>query len=304
MSNDVLSERARIEAAVAGRTLVDALAETASTHADKPAYSDKHEVPEGEAWRTISWAQTRELALDVAAGLMAAGVEPGDTVAIMATNRIEHFLADMGAVHAAATPMSIYNTLSQEQVAFVAAHAQPTAVILENDDHRARWAKALEDTTSIRKVVMLGQEWDDLVATGRAYREAHGDDVAARGSDLAPDAPATILYTSGTTGNPKGVVLTHANVMYEALSTLEAAGLHEAQTAISYLPLAHIAERVLGLYGPQIQGSHMHAIGDPSGLLAALGEVHPTSFFGVPRVWEKIKTGSPPSSPRTPIPPT
>jgi long-chain acyl-CoA synthetase len=291
MSNDVLSERARIEAAVAGRTLVDALAETASTHADKPAYSDKHEVPEGEAWRTITWAQTRELALDVAAGLMAAGVQPGDTVAIMATNRIEHFLADMGAVHAAATPMSIYNTLSTEQVAYVAHHAQPTAVILENDDHRARWAKALEDTTSIRKVVMLGQEWDDLVAAGRAYREEHGDEVAARGSDLDPDAPATILYTSGTTGNPKGVVLTHANVMYEALSTLEAAGLHEAQTAISYLPLAHIAERVLGLYGPQIQGSHMHAIGDPSGLLAALGEVHPTSFFGVPRVWEKIKTG-------------
>ncbi len=291
MSNDVLSERARIEAAVAGRTFIDALAETASTYADEPAYSDKHEVPEGESWRTITWAQTRELALDVAAGLIAAGVQPGDTVAIMATNRIEHFVADMGAVHAAATPMSIYNTLSAEQVAYVAGHAQPTAVILENDDHRARWAKALEETPSIRTVVMLGQEWDDLVAAGRAYREEHPDELAARAEGLDADAPATILYTSGTTGNPKGVVLTHHNVMYEALSTLEAAGLHERQTAISYLPLAHIAERVLGLYGPQIQGSHMHAIGDPSGLLAALGEVHPTSFFGVPRVWEKIKTG-------------
>ncbi|CAI9415397.1 AMP-dependent synthetase/ligase [Nocardioides sp. T2.26MG-1] len=291
MSNDVLSERARIEAAVAGRTLVDALAETATSFADRPAYSDKHEVPEGEAWRTITWAQTRELALDVAAGLVDAGVQPGDTVAIMATNRIEHFVADMGAVHAAATPMSIYNTLSPEQVAYVASHARPTVVILENDDHRTRWAKAIAETDSIRKVVMLGQDWDDLVAVGRAYRAAHDDELDARAAALEPDAPATILYTSGTTGNPKGVVLTHHNVMYEALSTLEAAGLHEAQTAISYLPLAHIAERVLGLYGPQIQGSHMHAIGDPSGLLAALGEVHPTSFFGVPRVWEKIKTG-------------
>jgi len=291
MSNDVLSERARIEAAVAGRTFVDALAETASAYADQPAYSDKHEVPEGESWRTITWAQTRELALDVAAGLIAAGVQPGDTVAIMATNRIEHFVADMGAVHAAATPMSIYNTLSQEQVAFVADHARPTVVILENDDHRARWAKALAETQSIRTVVMLGREWDDLVETGRAYRAEHADELRDRANDLDAEAPATILYTSGTTGNPKGVVLTHHNVMYEALSTLEAAGLHEAQSAISYLPLAHIAERVLGLYGPQIQGSHMYAIGDPSGLLAALGEVHPTSFFGVPRVWEKIKTG-------------
>ena len=248
-------------------------------------------MPEGEAWRTITWAQTRELALDVAAGLIEAGVQPGDTVAIMATNRIEHFVADMGAVHAAATPMSIYNTLSTEQVAFVANHARPTAVILETDDHRARWAKALEEVDSIRKVVTLGQGWDALVAAGRARRAADPDEVTARAASLDPDAPATILYTSGTTGNPKGVVLTHHNVMYEALSTLEAAGLHEAQTAVSYLPLAHIAERVLGLYGPQIQGSHMHAIGDPSGLLAALGEVHPTSFFGVPRVWEKIKTG-------------
>ena len=291
MSNDVLSERARIEAAVAGRTLVDALAETATAFADRPAYSDKHDVPEGESWRTITWAQTRDLALDVAAGLVHAGVQVGDTVAIMATNRIEHFVADMGAVHAAATPMSIYNTLTPEQVAYVAAHARPTVVVLENDDHRARWAKALEETDSIRKVVMLGQGWDDLVAAGRAYRATHADQLDARAAGLDPDAPATILYTSGTTGNPKGVVLTHHNVMYEALSTLEAAGLHEAQTAISYLPLAHIAERVLGLYGPQIQGSHMHAIGDPTGLLAALGEVHPTSFFGVPRVWEKIKTG-------------
>ncbi|MBI2243032.1 MAG: long-chain fatty acid--CoA ligase [Nocardioides sp.] len=291
MTTDVLSERARIEAAIAGRTLPDALAETASRFADQPAYSDKHEVAEGESWRTITWTRTRELALDVAAALIDAGVQPGDTVAIMATNRIEHFIADMGAVHAAATPMSIYNTLSAEQVAYVAGHARPTVVVLENDDHRARWAKALEETDSIRKVVMLGAEWDAFVAAGAAYRAAHPGVVEQRVADLDADAPATILYTSGTTGNPKGVVLTHHNVMYEALSTLEAAGLHEAQTAISYLPLAHIAERVLGLYGPQLQGSHMYAIGDPSGLLAALGEVHPTSFFGVPRVWEKIKTG-------------
>ena len=108
---------------------------------------------------------------------------------------------------------------------------------------------------------------------------------------VTPDDPATILYTSGTTGNPKGVVLTHYNVLFEAMCSQESAGLTEPQIGVSYLPLAHIAERVLGLYGPQIQGSHMHAIGDPALLLGALGEVHPTAFFGVPRVWEKIKTG-------------
>lgn len=301
MTTDVLAERARIEQQVEGRTLVDALADTVRTYPDEPAYSDKHHVPEGEAWRTLTWTETRELALDVAAGLVELGLGVGDSVAIMATNRIEHYVADMGAVHAAAIPMSIYNTLSQEQVAYVAGHAQPTVAVLENADQLVRWTRALDETESLKKVVVLDADalpegdrfltWDDLVASGAAYRSAHADEIAARADELHPDDPATILYTSGTTGNPKGVVLTHHNVLYESVSTLEAAGLQGVQTAVSYLPLAHIAERVLGLYGPQMQGSHMHAIGDPAELLAALGEVHPTSFFGVPRVWEKIKTG-------------
>jgi long-chain acyl-CoA synthetase len=287
----VAADRARIQQHLAGRTLVDTLADTVREHGDRPAYSDKHHVPEGDSWRTLTWTETRERALDVAAALVEAGVGVGDTVAIMATNRVEHFLADIGAVHAAATPMSIYNTLSAEQVAYVAAHARPTVVVLENADHRARWDKALAETDSIRRVVMIDEDWDDLVAAGAARRAAGADELAARAAQLTPDSAATILYTSGTTGNPKGVVLTHHNVLYETLSTQEKAGLTDPQVSVSYLPLAHIAERVLGLYGPQLTGSHMHAIGDPAQLLAALGEVHPTAFFGVPRVWEKIKTG-------------
>ena len=301
MTNDVLAERARVHDLVAGRTLVHALADTVRDQADSPAYSDKHRVPEGESWRTLTWGEVGELTLDLAAGLVELGLGVGDTVAIMASNRIEHFLADMGAVHAAATPMSIYNTLSPEQVAYVAGHAQPVVVILENADHLARWRRALDESSSIRRVVVMDAEacpegeryitWDALVAAGTAYRAAHPGEVEARTDALTPDSPATILYTSGTTGNPKGVVLTHYNVLFEAMSTQEAAGLMDPQVAVSYLPLAHIAERVLGLYGPQIQGSHIHAIGDPAQLLATLGEVHPTAFFGVPRVWEKIKTG-------------
>ncbi|WP_372736463.1 long-chain fatty acid--CoA ligase, partial [Nocardioides sp.] len=289
--SDVHAERARIHAQIEGQTLVDALATTAAGHADLPAYSDRHHVPDGAAWRTMTWAEVRDRALDVAAGLVELGVAPGDTVAIMATNRIEHFVADMGAVHAAATPMSIYNTLSPEQVAYVAGESLPTIVFVETADHRARWARALEQSDSITTVISIEDDWADLVASGAAYRLAHPDLLEQRHRALSPDSPATILYTSGTTGHPKGVVLTHYNVLYESVSTQEQAGLTEPQTMVSYLPLAHIAERVLGLYGPQMIGGHTHAIGDPAELLATLGEVHPTAFFGVPRVWEKIKTG-------------
>ena len=291
MSADVLAERARIQALIEGKTLADVLTETVAERGEEPAYSDKHHVPEGESWRTLTWTQTLELARDLAAALIDVGVQPGDTVAIMATNRIEHYVADMAAVLAAATPMSIYNTLSAEQVSFVAGHARPAVVILEDADHRARWERALGEVDSVKRVVMLDEDWGDLVAAGAAYRVAHPDALTERTAGLTPDAPATILYTSGTTGNPKGVVLTHHNVLYEALSTQEKAGLMDPQRMVSYLPLAHIAERVLGLYGPQITASHMHAISDPAQLLGALGEVHPTAFFGVPRVWEKIKTG-------------
>src|SRR6478736_1595424 len=291
VESHIAAERARIQAVIEGRTLVDALTDTVAQHAEEPAYSDKLQVPDGEAWRTVTWRETREQALDVAAALIELGVSAGDTVAIMATNRIEHFVADMGAMHAAATPMSIYNTLSPDQVAFVAGHARPAVVFLETADHQARWTRALEEIDSVKRVVMLDDDWADLVAAGAAYRAANPGVVEARAAELTPDDPATILYTSGTTGNPKGVVLTHHNVLYEAISTQEKAGMMDPQRSVSYLPLAHIAERVLGLYGPQITGSHMYAIGDPAQLLGALGEVHPTAFFGVPRVWEKIKTG-------------
>lgn len=300
-TDDILATRAEIEQQIAGRTLPDALAVTAEKYAGDPAYSDRHHVADGDSWRTLTWSEVRERALDVAAGLIELGVAPGDTVAVMATNRIEHVLADLGITHAAATPMSIYNTLSPEQVAYVAGHSEPTLAILENADHLARWGKALDSSGSIRKIIVIDPDarpdgdrfltWDQLMTAGAAYRAAHPDEVAARREELSPESPATILYTSGTTGNPKGVVLTHHNVMYEAVSTLESAGLEGQQTAISYLPFAHIAERTLGIYVPQIIGGHIHAIGDPAELLGALGEVHPTSFFGVPRVWEKIKTG-------------
>jgi long-chain acyl-CoA synthetase len=287
---DVLETRARIEKEIAGQTLVTAFAATVASEGDKPAYSDKIGI-EGQGWRTVSWHELHDLALDVAGALVEAGVEPGDRIAVMATNRTEHVLADLGSLLSGATPMSIYNTLSSEQVAYVAGHARPAVVLLENADHRARWSRALEEVDGVRRVVMLDEDWDALLAAGAAYRAAHPGAVEARAAELTPDSPATILYTSGTTGSPKGVVLTHHNVLYETISTQEKAGLTDPQRSVSYLPLAHIAERILGLYGPQVQGSHMHAIGDPAELLGALGEVHPTAFFGVPRVWEKIRTG-------------
>ena len=293
---DVAAVREEYEARILGLHMPAVVRRAAEKFGDQPAFSDRFDVPEGETWSTISWAQTWEQTQQVAAALIDLGVQKGDPVAIMAVNRTAHTLADYGTMTAAAVPMSIYNTLAQDQVAFIAGESRPVVVILEDHDRYQRWERALAEVDSIRHVVMLADAdrvddprvmtWTDFLARGT---DTSG--VEARTEQITPDLPATFLYTSGTTGNPKGVVLTHHNVMYEAVSTLDAAGLHDQQRTISYLPLAHIAERVLATYGPPFLGNHVHAIPDPAGLLGALGEVHPTAFFGVPRVWEKIKTG-------------
>ncbi len=305
MSTDTLAIRAEIEEEIAGLTLPAALARTAQAEGESPAYSDKVglDLSAGYApgWRTVGWADLRERALDAAGALVAAGVAAGDRVALMASNRIEHVVADLGAVHAAAVSMSVYNTLSPEQVAYVAGHATPTVVVLESADHLARWERALAESTSIRKVVVIDAEapagddrfvaWDAFLAEGAAWRAEHAAELDRRIAGISPDDPLTILYTSGTTGNPKGVVLTHHAVLYECACSLRVAAPTQHNDFISYLPFAHIAERTLGMYIPQVNGAHIHLIADPALLLGALGEVHPTRFFGVPRVWEKIKTG-------------
>jgi long-chain acyl-CoA synthetase len=291
--------RREIEDLVEGRTVIDALVRTAETYGDRPAYSDRTvATAEGNAWRTLTWSELRATARAVAAALVERGVEPGRTVAIMASNRIEHVAADHAALHAGAVPMSVYNTLSPEQVAYIAGHAKPQAVFLETADHAARWQRALADVGSIRVIVGIGDarvdddrfvRWDDLVAQGRDLSQ---DEVDARVAGVRPEDPATILYTSGTTGDPKGVVLSHRNVVYECEAVLRRNGAEPGNVTLSYLPYAHIAERVLSMYLPPHFGDwHVHLVGDPTALVAALVEVRPLQFFGVPRVWEKIRSG-------------
>ena len=197
--------------------------------------------------------------------------------------------------------MSVYATLAPEQVAYVAGHAQPSVVVLEGRPARPVAARARgvpehrggrghrRRRPPRRRPPVRGL---DRPAGARPRGAGRGP---GRYDDLwrsvRPEDPLTILYTSGTTGNPKGVVLTHRNILFETETSLDVSGMREPGVTVSYLPFAHIAERMLGIYIPQYQGGHVHLVGDPALLVGALGEVHPTRFFGVPRVWEKVRTG-------------
>jgi len=288
----VLEERAAIEREIAGRTVCDQLKEAAESNPDAPAYSD----PVEEGWSTLTYSQARQRVLEIAAGFAALGLEPGEAVALMMVNRSEHVLADLGAVHAGGVSCSVYSTFAPEQVAFVAGDVEARIAVLGGPADLARWEPVLDGLPGLRKIIMLegapaGDRflaWDDFLALGRETLAADPAAVDARWQAVTADDVLTVLYTSGTTGNPKGVPLTHSNVFFEVVATTRMADLPNNGTQISYLTYAHIAERVLSLYLPLFKFSHTHFCTDLTQLGATLGQVKPMLFFGVPRVWEKM----------------
>ncbi|GIH24725.1 long-chain acyl-CoA synthetase [Acrocarpospora phusangensis] len=286
----VLEERAAIERDIAGRTICQQLAETAERYPDSPAYSD----PVEGGWSTLTFAEARQRVLEIAAGFAALGLQPGDAVALMMVNRSEHVLADLGAVHAGAVPVSVYSTFAPDQVSFVAQNVGAKIVVLGGTAELARWEPILAELPQLTKIIMLegatGDQlsWADFLALGADALAADPGAAEERWRAVGPDDTLTVLYTSGTTGMPKGVPLTHRNVLFEVAATDRMTSLPTQGTQISYLTYAHIAERALSLYLPLFKISHVHFCTDLANLGATLGAVKPVMFFGVPRVWEKM----------------
>jgi long-chain acyl-CoA synthetase len=298
MSQDrVQVERREIEEEIGGRTLCDLLAEHAAGHGDAPAMSWRRDG----AWHTLSWRQYRERVAEVALGLAGLGVGRGDFVAIMATNRPEHVLVDQAAVHAGATPTTFYFTLPPEQIRYVAGHCEAKVAVLEDRDMLKRWQELRDDLPALRHLVVLdGAEegdgpgvlgWDDLVARGRDALAGDHSGFEELRRQVGPEDNATLLYTSGTTGPPKGVLLTHHNILYQVTALDRLTGLPQGGSSVSYLPLAHIAERVLSIYGPLTRRSQVWFCPDPNQAVEYVRQARPTLFFGVPRVWEKVRAG-------------
>jgi long-chain acyl-CoA synthetase len=299
---EILQQRADIEQAASGEgggTFCGLLAATAGRWADEPAYSDRDD---GGPWQTITWQQTRQQALELAAGLIALGLQPGERVALMLPNRVEHVLADLGAVHSGGVPVTFYATLAADQIGYVADDCDARIAVLDGAAELARWQAVLPQLPGLRKIIVrdaavcpAGDQyltWADFAALGRERLAADPGAVAGRVAAIGPGDPVTVLYTSGTTGNPKGVTITHRSVLYELAATRATGYMAQHVRWVSYLPLAHIAERMFSIYGAVQNVGHIHFCHNASSeLLATLGAVRPTAFFGVPRVWEKIQAG-------------
>ncbi|RZQ60067.1 AMP-dependent synthetase/ligase [Amycolatopsis suaedae] len=283
---------------VDGQTLPKLVRRNAETYGDQPALSSLDDPDQP----TLNWAEYRREIAALARGLADLGLARGDRMLIMAPNRPEHMIVDMGATHLAALPCTAYATLSPDQVRYVARHSAAPVVVLGGEAELARWRPVLDDLPALRRIVMLDA---DALPEGDERFVSYAD-VRARGAELhaadrsvfedmvsaiEPDDPLSMIYTSGTTGEPKAVVLSHRNAIWQGLAVH---GLHETDLhgkTIAYLPLAHIAERELSLYIPTIYAGHVHTLADPTQIVGALGRVRPDGLFGVPRVWEKMVAG-------------
>jgi long-chain acyl-CoA synthetase len=297
---EILQRRAEIERAISGLTVCDLLRRIARDSGEAPAYSDEADsAPDG--WQTLTWAQAHRRVRQLAAGFAALGLAPGERVALMLPNRSEHVLADLAAVFAGGLGVTFYATLAPEQIAFVAADCDARIAVLNGAGELARWEPVLEQLPGLKKIIVVdpaacpaGEQyltWDAFAALGEERHDADPELITTRVAAIAPGDPAVLLYTSGTTGNPKGVLLTHRNIGYQ-LAAADALGIVTRGVRwVSYLPLAHIAERMFSIYLPMFTAGHVHFCPDTPQLVRVVGKVRPTSFFGVPRVWEKVQAG-------------
>ncbi|MFZ2112253.1 MAG: long-chain fatty acid--CoA ligase [Solirubrobacteraceae bacterium] len=264
-------------------TLCEAFQITAAENADRIALR----IPGGSI--ELTYAQAAKRVQDIATGLYSLGVRRGDTVGLMLCNRPEFNLCDTAAMHLGATPFSIYNTCSPEQIAYLFSNAANKVVITE----RQFVQRILDaDVDSLEHLICLDGAPEGMLSLEDVeLRDAPDFDFVAAWHAVTPEDLITICYTSGTTGPPKGVELTHANVLAECRAAAEVIEVNPEGRIVSYLPHAHMADRYSSHYTPMIYGTQVTLIADPREVISALPEVRPTSFGSVPRVWEKMKAG-------------
>ncbi len=267
-----------------GRTACEAFQATAEAHPDRPAIRTR-----GDEF-SCSWGQYAARVQSIAAGLADAGVGRGDTVALMLVNRPEFHFADSAVMHLGATPFSIYNTYTEEQIAHLLGDAASRVVITEQA-HVQKVLAVRDAVEGIEQVVVVdGDPPPGTMSLEELADRGSADfDFEAAWRAVRPDDVLTLIYTSGTTGPPKGVQITHANICETVRSYDRLIQFPDGGRIVSYLPMAHVAERNVSHYLPMLCGFTITCCPDAREVMAYMPEVRPTWFFAVPRIWEKLK---------------
>jgi long-chain acyl-CoA synthetase len=271
--------------AVDAPTVSEALRRTAANHPDIVA------IRTADDSVSLTWSELLKRVDDVAGGLAKLGVARGDTVALMLGNRPEFHVVDLAAAVIGATPFSIYLTYPPEEIRYLIEDAGSTVAIVE-EAYIEPLLAAREGLPELAHVIVVdGEPPEGTLALADVEGSDPDFDPRAVSAAITPDDLVTLIYTSGTTGPPKGVQLTHRNVMAGAETVDEVIRFEPGGRVISWLPAAHIAERMAHHYIPVVYAGTVTCCPNPREVLSYLPQVHPTWFFAVPRIWEKLKAG-------------
>jgi len=276
---------ARPRSARDARTLAEAFRITAADREDEVAIRTRQDA------FTITWGELRERVDALAGGLAKLGLRRGETLALMLFNRPEFHLCDLAAMMIGATPFSIYNSYTPEQIRYLVADADAKVLICEQQ-YLPQVLEARRELSGLECVIVVdGEAPQGTFALSDVEGTNPGFDVEASVARLQPTDVLTLIYTSGTTGPPKGVELVHRNLLAAVEGFDELIEFPRDGRVVSWLPAAHIAERCAHHYLPIVFGLQITCCEDPRQVLSYLPEVRPSWFFAVPRIWEKLKAG-------------
>ncbi|GAP38716.1 AMP-dependent synthetase/ligase [Piscinibacter sakaiensis] len=254
-------------------------------------------------WKPLDWAGLHRRALHVGLGLRALGLSEGGHVGVLAENRVEWLLSQLGAGLVGAVTVGVYPTSPAAEVAYVLAHAEAEVVVCEDQEQSDKLLEALDQLPRLRRIVVMERKgladtraraptlvlgFDELEAAGAARAAAEAGAVEAALARQTLDDTALLIYTSGSTGRPKGAMIGYGNIAAMAAGTVDRLGLRPDTAHLSYLPLCHVAEQMLTVFVPLYLGSRVDFGESIRTVQEDLREVAPTMFLGVPRIWEKL----------------
>jgi long-chain acyl-CoA synthetase len=254
-------------------------------------------------WRAMTWRQAAESARNAGLGLVSFGFEPGECASVLANNVKEWMLADLGVLGAGGVCSGVYPTDAAKQVEYLLKDSKSVYVFVEDEEQLDKVLEVRGRLPALRKIIVFDMKglhgfsdpmvttFGQLLEAGAAYGSAHPGLWEQRLESRKPAELAILVYTSGTTGPPKGAMLSHHNVVFFCHHFSPLLPVQEGDERMSFLPMCHVAERVVGLYLSLYTGTVMNFVENPETVLENVREIQPSVFVAVPRIWEKFYSG-------------
>lgn len=282
-------------------TLTDLFLNLSQKHAGTGKTAFARKPSSGEPYETILWDEVTDDAYSMAAYLIECGIEPGDTVALLSENRYEWAVVDLALQLVGGVNVSLYSTLPPNQCAYILQDSKAELFFVSRGIQLKKANKVFDDCPDLKQVVAFDQPkverymeegrvslFDDVLSRGRKILSKHKESISARSKKIQPDDLATLVYTSGTTGKPKGAMLTHHNIVSNVKAAHQHIHINDSDRCLSFLPLCHSFERTAGYYAMMAGGAEIYYAESVDTVAKNMTEAHPTIIISVPRLFEKM----------------